>query len=288
MVDADREGRYNALTTKQAHVLNPSRWLPLLGLLLIASPAQAESMDDLIKVLQDGDCRNCRLADADLVHADLRDADLRDARLQRANLGEAQLDGADLRGANLSFTSLRGASLRGANLEDSVLHGTDLRHADLSGARLSPNALEEAHWQGAKGIRSGIQSHAAIHNAGVEAAQTARWSQAEQLFSAAILRSPEEPLSWIARGISRSEQAKDDIAAADFRYAASLYLKSGQTEVVEQLQTAAEAVQKRRKKASQTVSGKGWGGQILNGMTSLAQTLAPLAMKALIPMGLGL
>ena len=63
--------------------------MPLLGLLLIASPMQAESMDDLIKVLQDGDCRNCRLADADLVHADLRDADLRDARLQRANLGEA-------------------------------------------------------------------------------------------------------------------------------------------------------------------------------------------------------
>ena len=259
--------------------------MPLLGLWLIASPMQAESMDDLIKVLQDGDCRNCRLADADLVHADLRDADLRDARLQRANLGEARLDGADLRGANLSFTSLRGASLRGANLEGSILHGTDLRFADLTGAHLSPNALEETHWQGAKGIKSGIQSHAALHNAGVEAAQAGRWSTAEQLFSHGIRRRPEEPLSWVARGISRSEQAKDDSAASDFRYAASLYRQSGQMEVVEQLQTAAQEVQNRRTKTSQSVSGNGWGGQILNGITSLAQTLAPLAMKALIPMG---
>ncbi|MEJ6827772.1 MAG: pentapeptide repeat-containing protein [Synechococcus sp. ArSW.bin.68] len=247
---------------------------------------QAESMDDLIKVLQDGDCRNCRLADADLVHADLRDADLRDARLQRANLGEARLDGADLRGANLSFTSLRGASLRGANLEGSILHGTDLRYADLSGARLSQNSLGEAHWQGATGISRGIQSHASLHNAGVEAAQAGRWSTAEQLFSYAIHSRPEEPLSWVARGISRSEQAKDDIAAADFRYAASLYAQSGQKKVVEQLQTAADGVQNRRTKGSQSPSGNGWGGQILNGITSLAQTLAPLAMKALIPMGL--
>ena len=288
MVDADREGRYNALTTKQAHVLNPSRWMPLLGVLLIVSPAQAESMDDLIKVLQDGDCRNCRLADADLVHADLRDADLRDARLQRANLGEAQLDGADLRGANLSFTSLRGASLRGANLEDSVLHGTDLRHADLSGARLSPNALEEAHWQGATGISRGIQSHASLHNAGVEAAQTGRWSQAEQLFSDAILRSPEEPLSWVARGISRSEQVKDDLAAQDFGYAASLFEQQGAEDWATQLNQAADSISSRRFQQNKQKSGNGFGNQLLEGTLSGLRMLAPLAAKALIPIGLGL
>ena len=65
--------------------------MPLLGLWLIAIPLHAKNMDDLIKVLQDGECRNCRLADADLVHADLRDADLRDARLQRANLCSASI-----------------------------------------------------------------------------------------------------------------------------------------------------------------------------------------------------
>ena len=262
--------------------------MPLLGFLLIASPVQAESMDDLIKVLQDGDCRNCRLADADLVHADLRDADLRDARLQRANLGAARLDGADLRGANLSFTSLRGASLRGANLEGSLLHGTDLRSADLSGARLSPNALEEAHWQGAMGISDGIRSHAALHNAGVEAAQANRWSQAEQLFSAAILRSPKEPLSWIARGISRSEQAKDDLAAQDFGYAAALFEQQGAFTWSEQLNQAAHSISKRRFKQTKQQSGNGVGNQLLEGTISGLRMLAPLAAKALIPLGLGL
>ena len=261
--------------------------MPLLGLWLIASPMQAESMDDLIKVLQDGDCRNCRLADADLVHADLRDADLRDARLQRANLGEARLDGADLRGANLSFTSLRGASLRGANLEGSILHGTDLRWADLSGALLNPNALEEAHWQGATGISRDIRSHAALHNAGVEATQAGRWPEAERLFGAAILSSPQEPLSWVARGISRSELAKDDLAAQDFRYASALFKKGGNQKVANQLQTAAEMVQTRRTKTHSKSEGKGWGGQLLGGFTATAQALAPLAMKALIPLGLG-
>jgi len=261
--------------------------MPLLGLWLIAIPVHAKNMDDLIKVLQDGECRNCRLADADLVHADLRDADLRDARLQRANLGEARLDGADLRGANLSFTSLRGASLRGANLEGSILHGTDLRNADLSGARLSPNALEEAHWQGSKGISSGIQSHAALHNAGVEASQSSRWSQAEQLFSAAILRSPEEPLSWVARGISRSEQAKDDLASQDFSYAALLFEKQGAEAWAEQLNQAADSISSRRYQQTTKESGSGVGNQILQGTISGLRMLAPLAAKALIPLGLG-
>lgn len=261
--------------------------MPLLGLWLIAIPVHSENMDDLIKVLQDGDCRNCRLADADLVHADLRDADLRDARLQRANLGEAQLDGADLRGANLSFTSLRGASLRGANLEGSILHGTDLRYADLSGARLSPNALEEAHWQGARGISVGIRSHAALHNAGVEATQSGLWPEAEKLFGAAILSSPQEPLSWVARGISRSEQAKDDLAAQDFGYAASLFEKQGAEDWAEQLNQAADSIGSRRYQQNKQHSGTGVGNQLLQGTISSLRLLAPLAAKALIPLGLG-
>ena len=90
----------------------------LLSILLLGAPVAAQPSDpgDLIRVLQQRHCPDCRLADADLVHADLRDAQLAGARLQRANLGEARLDGADLSGSDLSFTSLRGASLRGADL----------------------------------------------------------------------------------------------------------------------------------------------------------------------------
>ena len=259
----------------------------LVSALLVLASSHAKASDALIQLLQERSCRGCELADVDLVHADLRDADLSNAKLRRANLGQAQLDGADLSGADLSFTSLRGASLRGSKLTGSLLYGTDLRDADLTGAQLSPDALNQAHWQGAQGIADGIRSHAALHNAGVEAFQEGRWSLAEELFSDAIRRLPTEPLSWVARGISRSEQAKDDIAAADFRYAASMYRQIGKTAFEKELLEAAIAIQKRRSNSSKTSSGNAIGSQILNGISSAAQALAPLAMKALIPMGIG-
>ena len=259
----------------------------MLGSLLAMASSHARASDALVQLLQERSCSGCHLADVDLVHADLRDSDLSDAKLMRANLGQAQLDGANLSGADLSFTSLRGASLRGTNLTGSLLYGTDLREADLTGARLSPDALEEAHWQGASGISVGIRSHAALHNAGVEAFQDGRWSAAEQLFSDAISRQPEEPLSWVARGISRSEQAKDEIAAADFRYASSLYAKRGSLAWAEQLREAADSVSQRRFENTSTNEGRGLGGQILQSTITGLRMITPIAAKALIPMGLG-
>ena len=259
----------------------------MLSAVLGMASSQARASDALIQVLQERSCSGCRLADADLVHADLRDADLSDAKLMRANLGQAQLDGADLSGADLSFTSLRGASLRGANLTGTRLYGTDLRDADLTGAQLTPNALDEAHWQGASGISIGIRSHAALHNAGVEAFQAGRWSAAEQLFSNAIRSDPAEPLSWVARGISRSEQAKDDLAASDFRYAASLYQAQGSEDWANQLTATAKSVNRRRFESNASNEGKGMGGQLLQGAMAGLRMLAPIAAKALVPMGLG-
>ena len=192
----------------------------LLLTLLITTPLTAQA-DDLVVLLQQRNCPDCRLADVDLAHADLRYADLQRAQLQGANLGQARLDGANFKGADLSFTSLRGASLRGADFTGSRLYGTDLREADLSGALFNPKALEEAHWQGVTGVAVGSRSNARLHNAGVKAFQASRWAEAERLFTDAIRSDPNEPLSWVARGISRSEQAKDDLAAADFSYAAA-------------------------------------------------------------------
>ena len=259
----------------------------MLSALLSMTSTQAKAGDALIQVLQERSCSGCRLTDVDLVHADLRDADLSEAKLMRANLGQAQLDGADLSGADLSFTSLRGASLRGANLTGTRLYGTDLRDADLTGALLNPNALDEAHWQGASGITDGIRSHAALHNAGVNAFQAGRWSAAEQLFSDAISRQPGEPLSWVARGITRSEQAKDDIAAADFSYAAVIYEKNGQANWAIQLRKAAKSISGRRLKEQAPGEGKGLGIQLLNNTLAGLRMLAPIAAKALIPIGLG-
>ena len=259
--------------------------LALGSSLAISSAAHAN--EPLLRVLQERSCESCRLADVDLVHADLRDVNLRNAQLMRANLGQARLDGANLSGADLSFTSLRGASLRGADLTGSRLYGTDLRDADLAGAKLSTNALEEAHWQGAKGIANGSRSHPALHNAGVEAFQAGRWSEAEQLFNDAIRSNPEEPLSWVARGISRSEQAKDELAAADFRYAATLYQAKGSQNWANQLRSAADSVSKRRFESDTPNEGKGMGGQFLQGAMASLRMLAPIAAKALVPLGLG-
>ena len=260
-----------------------------LAVVLPGTSATAMASTDaaLIRLLQTKSCRQCHLADADLMHADLRDATLEGAALQRANLSQARLDGADLRESDLSFTSLRGASLRGADLTGSKMYGTDLRDADLSGARLSPRALEEAHWQGAQGIATGSRSHAALHNAGVTAFQAGRWPDAEQMFSDAIRSDPNEPLTWVARGISRSEQAKDDLAASDFRYSASLYQAKGSQEWANQLIAAADSVNKRRFESDAPNEGKGMGGQFLQGAMAGLRMLAPIAAKALVPLGLG-
>lgn len=259
--------------------------LPLLLTTWFAPAAlrsQSFNADHLIRVLNKRDCPDCRLADVDLVHADLRDAELRGARLQRANLGHARLDGADLNGADLSFTSLRGASLRGVDLRGSRLYGTDLRDADLSGAQMDDGALDQSHWQGAKGIPSGIRSHAALHNAGVDAAHRGRWPEAEQLFSAAILRDPDEPLSWVARGLSRGEQGKNDLAAKDLTHASSLYASQGDPIKAKQLQRASEQVYASNNPLGS--SGNGMGSALLGGALSAAQALAPIALRALMPL----
>ena len=259
----------------------------LLFTLLFTTPLVARA-GDLFVLLQQRNCPDCFLANVDLVHADLRDADLQRAQLQRANLGQARLDGADLSGADLSFTSLRGASLRGADLTGSRLYGTDLREADLSGARLSYQALEEAHWRGAKGIASDARSHSTLHNSGVEAFQAGRLAEAEQLFGTAITIDPHEPLSWVARGLCRSEQTKDQLAVADFLYAAELYQKLGAEDWAKQLIDAADSVDKRQHASSPSEEGKGLGSQVLQGAMTAFRMLAPIAGKALAPLGLGL
>jgi uncharacterized protein YjbI with pentapeptide repeats len=248
----------------------------------VASTAIAADQQDLIQLLDSRQCRACQLSDVDLTHADLRDADLQQARLQRANLSQARLDGADLSGSDLSFTSFQGASLRGADLRNSRLTGTDLRRADLTGALLDQNALDQSHWKGARGVSRGARSHAGLHNAGVDAAQEGQWPVAEQLFSAAIAANPNEPLSWVARGLSRGEQGKDDLASLDFAYAGELFAEQGDMVKADQLKQASQGVYDSTAEPD-TSSGNGVGSALLSGALSAAQALAPIALKALMP-----
>ena len=260
---------------------------PLLLLLtvLLGAPLTARA-EDLIVLLEARSCPKCKLADADLVHADLRDADLKAADLQRANLSRARLDGADLRDADLRFGSLQGASLRGADLRGAQLVGTDLRQADLSGSLISPGGLERSYWLGTIGIDQGLRSPASIHNAGVEEAQAGRWPQAERLFGEAIQANPEQALSWIARGLSRGQQGEETKAARDLLHAADLLDRQGSPEQSEQLRQAVSKLQADSADAAK--SGNGVGSALLGGALSTLSSLAPLALKTLMPGGMGL
>lgn len=262
-----------AVTTASASLL-------LGGLAVLPSGAASA---DLMRLLDQRSCRNCKLQDADLVHADLRDADLSGAQLQRANLAQSRLDGARLNGADLSFTSLTGASLRGADLRGAKINGTDLRHADLSGAQFDQGALTMGHWQQARGVNPEQLSFVELHNAGAEAALKGRQAEAETYFNAALKREPAAAITWVARGISRGQQGKTELAANDFTYAASLYEQGGETSQAEQLRAAA----KQLGKANGQKGGNGFGSQVLSGLVSTFSALAPLAIKA-AGMGMGM
>ena len=159
---------------------------------------------------------------------------------------------------------------------------TDLRRTDLTGALLDPKALDQSHWDGARGVTKGARSHARLHNAGVEAAQTDQWPKAEQLFNAAIAANPEEALSWIARGLSRGEQGKDDLASRDFAYAGQLYEDQGDNIKASQLLEASRRVYDNPNK-SDAFSGNGTGSTLMSGALSTVQALVPIALKILMP-----
>jgi uncharacterized protein YjbI with pentapeptide repeats len=248
---------------------------------LLGGMARAAEANDVMRLLGQRACASCRLQDADLVHADLRDANLGKAQLQRANLSRAQLDGANLQGADLTFTSLLGASLRGADLRGALLEGTDLREADLSGALLDVNALARSHWKQAVGVSPSAINYADLHNSGVEAALRGRASEAEAYFNQAIQKQPDAALSWLARGISRAEQDKRDLAAADFTYAATLFERQGNTAVAQQILKGAKDL---KKDPESKTAGNGWGGQLIQTSAAVFQQLAPLAIKYFAPL----
>ena len=245
------------------------------ALLMLATPLLAQANErhqSLVKLLSDRQCAGCNLQDADLVHADLRGANLRNAQLQRANLSQARLDGANLQGANLSFTSLQGAYLQGANLLGATLEGTDLRQADLSGTALSPGALSRSHWGQAKGINHQSLSYSEVHNAGVDAAQAGRFTDAERLFGEAIRLQPNAPVSWIARGLNRIEVGRIDDASRDLRHSEALLVSQGNREQAELINKLNEHILKRPKIIQQDGNNAG------NTLLSLSAEVIPLAI----------
>ena len=125
-----------------------------------------------------------------------------------------------------------------------------------------------------------------LHNAGVEEANAGRWPQAEQLFGEAIQADPDQAMSWIARGLSRGQQGDETKAAQDLLHAADLLDQQGAHEQGEQVRTAVSKL--KGNDADGSKSGNGLGSALLGGALSTLSALAPLALKTLMPGGMGL
>jgi len=254
--------------------------LILISVTFAAKPVRAN--DALLQLQRGRQCPQCHLADADLVHADLRNANLNSANLQRANLSGAVLDGANLREADLRFSNLQGASLQGVDLRKSNLYGANLRQSDLTGAQLNSGALEQAHWQGVRGLANNVLSHASLHNAGVESAHKNNWQEAERFFSSAISTNPSEPMSWVARGICRGEMGQPTAASQDLAYAGELFRLQGKLGKSNQLFEASQIAITPQKDFNE--QGNGIGSSLLRAALSAVQALAPLTLKSLAPL----
>jgi uncharacterized protein YjbI with pentapeptide repeats len=111
--------------------------LLIISVIVGVATASAFNPADLHKLRSTGNCVECDLSGAALIHWNLSGADLSGANLAGANLTDAYLAGANLSGANLSKAILEGASLAHANLSKAKLSGTNLYVVDLSGATLT-------------------------------------------------------------------------------------------------------------------------------------------------------
>jgi uncharacterized protein YjbI with pentapeptide repeats len=120
-------------------LLQPSKPYSVLLLLLfiissIFNKASAFSLADLHRLQTTGNCIDCNLSGAVLIHYRLRGPDLSGSNLAGANLTDTYLAGANLSGTNLSGAILISVSLTGANLIGARLSGVNLLYTDLARA----------------------------------------------------------------------------------------------------------------------------------------------------------
>jgi len=87
----------------------------------------------------------------------------------------------------------------------------------------------------------------------------------------------------VARGLSRGELGKNDLASKDLAHAGRLFAQQGDKVKADQLLNASQRVYDEPDNPGDP-SGNGIGSTLLNGALSTAQALAPIALKALMPM----
>jgi len=155
------------LNQYHAKLYGMKRLLPvLMGFVVLLGMQQAQAFDpeDLKRLKETNECRQCDLQGANLqgtnlFGADLIGANLEGAKLRAADLQEADLMGTNFKGANLSDADLQrahlrraklqGANLQGANLQGTHPLGTNFGGANLQGANLQRVDLAATNLQGA-------------------------------------------------------------------------------------------------------------------------------------------
>ena len=253
--------------------LRPLAFALLAGFEVAALPLPATK--SMIKLLES---RNVRHASStmDLTHADFAMQTSRGLSFnERTWARPARRRGPD--GSDQVSPASR--ALHCADLRNSRLIGTDLRSTDLTGALWHPT-----RWTIATGLDQGSQKCSQPRWSSMqELMQHRPGDEAEQLFNAAIEACPDEPLSWVARGLSRGEQDKNKLASRDFVYASQLFAKQGDDIKAEQLLEASRLIYNIDNE-SDPPSGNGIGSAFIGGALSTVQALAPIALKALMPM----
>src|SRR6056297_2384612 len=109
---------------------------------LLASPAQAQNMDQIESVKVGKSCAGCNLFQANFAYLDGAKLDLSGSRLRQADLALSTFDDINLSRADLSIANLFGArfnrtNFSRANLQNAIAVGTHFGASDFSGADLS-------------------------------------------------------------------------------------------------------------------------------------------------------
>ena len=91
-------------------------------------------------------------------------------------------------------------------------------------------------------------------------------------------------MSWVARGLSRGEQGKTQLAARDLSHAGRLFEAQGDNVKAQQLRLASQRVEAPVDNGATAQRGHGVDSMLLSVALSAAQALGPIALKALMPM----
>lgn len=115
---------------------------------LASGSLSAYNNEDLQRLKTTGNCVDCDLSGAALIHWKLPGADLSGANLAGANLTDTYLAGANLSGANLSGAILISVSLAGADLLHTKLAGANLLFTNFAGATWTDGSECKRHSSG--------------------------------------------------------------------------------------------------------------------------------------------